>query len=481
MELSKLYKAFKELVGGEDIPKAVEMSVLSSNKNAVLSAYVELVDGDLATDNLQRIFQYYFADRKEARQDFTPKSLAKLCAAITGTKGPVVYDLCAGSGALTIQKWCRTPNKIFICEELDSLVVPLLLFNMAVRNMSGYVLNRNAITLELKKVYRLSHGSKFSEIEEVQHAPDILADEIIANPPFNLKWDAPEPLLADDRFYGAPIPPASNANFAFVLSALSHMKADGRCAFILPCGALASAEEKEIREYLLSEKMIHSIILLPAGMFESTGVATCVIVFSRKNEAVKLYDLRKRAIQEQRDQNAQCGGPSHEKRVYHKVVNVIPDDVINEICTSCGDVPGFSREVAIEEIAKNDYILAPSRYILPEETNLVHRPYSDIMEDINRVSRERSAIKITCNESLAKVMGLYEAAEVAAQADDAGLNNTFKLLGGHYESRRYIVLSKNKNEFKIENQDKEILSSLINFFCQCGSSTFFTSIAKRIV
>lgn len=464
MELSKLYKAFKELVGGEDIPKAVEMLMLSPDKDAVLSAYVELVGGDLATDNLQKIFQYYFADRKEACQDFTPKSLAKLCSAVTSTEGGVVYDLCAGSGALTIQKWCQTPNKVFICEELDPRAASLLLFNMAVRNMNGYVLNRNAITLELKKVYKLSHGSRFSAIEEVQYAPDILADEIVANPPFNLKWDAPEPLLADDRFCGAPIPPASNANFAFVFTALSRMKVDGRCAFILPCGCLTSDAEKEIREYLLSEGMIYSVILLPPAMFEATSIATCIIVFSRGNKAVKLYDLRKRAMQEQRDQNAQYGGPSHERRVYHKVVNVIPDDVISEICTSCGDVPGFSREVAIEEIEKNNYIITPSIYILPDEANLAHRPYSDIMADINRVSRERSAIKITCNESLAKVMGLYEAAEVAAQADNAGLNNTFKLLGGHYESRRYIVLSKNKNEFKIENQDKEILSSLINFF-----------------
>ena len=75
-----------------------------------------------------------------------------------GSRG---LDLCAGSGAMTIQKWAQNPNKTFICEELDERVIPLLLFNMAVRNMGGYVLNRNALTLEFFKVYKLSPGSRF--------------------------------------------------------------------------------------------------------------------------------------------------------------------------------------------------------------------------------------------------------------------------------------------------------------------------------
>lgn len=216
---------------------------MSSAKDDVLSNYIDMVGGNLKTDELQRIFQYHYADRKGKCQDYTPKSVAKLCAVSTKTDGPLVYDLCAGSGALVIQKWVQDPHKIFICEELDERVIPLLLFNMAVRNMGGYVLNRNALTLEFEKGYKLVPGPRFSAVEEIEHAPDILADEVISNPPYNIKWDAPAPMLADARFQWRPIPPASNANFAFVLTALSRMKPGGRCAFVFPCGALSSEPE----------------------------------------------------------------------------------------------------------------------------------------------------------------------------------------------------------------------------------------------
>lgn len=464
MELSALTKAFQSLIGSDNLPEAVLRALLSPAKKSVLSSYVDMVGGDLQTDELQKIFQYYYADRKEKCQDYTPNSIAKLCAVATETGGSVVYDLCAGSGALTIQKWVQNPNKTFICEELDSRVIPLLLFNMAVRNMDGYVLNRNALTLEFENGYKLSTGSEFSEIEEIQSPPDILADEVISNPPYNIKWDAPAPMLADSRFSEKPIPPSSNANFAFVLTALSRMKPGGRCAFVLPCGVLSSEPEKEMREYLLSAGMVERVISMPDKMFEATSIPTCVIVFSGGNKTVKFYDCRKKAAQEQRDQNGQFGGASHENRTYHKTVNVLPDDVISAVCGGCHNEPEFSQEVSVDDILKNDCNLVPSRYIALQGQEGQHRPYADIMADINRVSRERSVIKITCNETLAKAIDLYEVAELDKQADDEGLDKTFQLLGGHYESRRYITLTKNKNEFRVENQDKEILSSLISFF-----------------
>ena len=448
-------------VWDDDLPSAIMNAI---ENETVLSKYYDLVGGDLSTDELQKVFQYYYADRKEKMQDYTPCTLARLCASATNTGGGVVYDLCAGSGALTIQKWAQNPAKTFICEELDERVIPLLLFNMVVRNMGGWVINRNALTMETQTVYRLESGKRFSTIKKEDTAPEISASEIISNPPYNIKWDAPEPMLADERFSGKSIPPRSNANFAFVLTALSSMKEDGRCAFILPCGCLSSDAESEVREYFVSSGLVERVILMPDKMFESTSIPTCVMVFSRGNKTVKFYDCRKKAKQEQRDQNGQFGGASHENRTYHKTVNILPDVLIDELCGECQEVAGFSREVTLSEIARQEYILVPSRYIKFEEEETSHRPYADIMADINRIARERAVIKITCNETLAKQLGLYEVAQTETEKNDDKLNKTFELLGGKYEGKRYITLSKKKNEFKVENQDKEILSSLINFF-----------------
>lgn len=463
MELSALYKAFQNLIGGGEILESVRRVLFSTDKDTVLSSYVEMIGGDLETDELQKIFQYHYADRKDKCQDYTPKSIAKLCAAETEIDGLVVYDLCAGSGALTIQKWAQNPSKTFICEELDERVIPLLLFNMAVRNMSGYVIHRNALTLEPFECFRLVSDERFSTITRVDAPPDIHADEIVSNPPYNIRWDAPTPLLADERFSNKPIPPSSNANFAFVLTALNRMESGGRCAFVLPCGVLSSDPEREVREWLVDSGMVERVISLPDKMFESTSIPTCVMVFSCGNQAVKFYDCRKKAEQEQRDQNGQFGGASHENRTYHKTVNILPDDLISRLCSVCENIPGFSKEISNGEIAQNDYNMVPSRYISFQEQEIKHRPFADIMADINRISRERSIIKITCNETFAKQIGLYEVAQLEDGKSDAELNKTFELLGGHYESRRYLTLTKSK-EFKIENQDKEIWSSLINFF-----------------
>lgn len=466
MELRELTKKVLSLFSASnpgELPAAIKR-VCISNDFSYYSRFCDLV-GDLGTDWMQMVFQFYLADRKEKKQDFTPKSICSLLSALTECSGGVVYDLCAGSGALTIQKWANGgANKTYICEEWDEQVIPILIFNMAVRNMDGYVVNRNALTLETKGVFKITKGNRFSTVEQIAQAPTIVANEIISNPPYNIKWDAPEPLTADSRFFMKPIPPASNANYAFVLSAISCMAENCRCAFVLPAGALSGAPEQEIREYLIDARLLERVISLPDRMFESTSIGTCVLVFSKGTDTVKMFDLRKKASQEQRDQNGQFGGASHENRTYHKTVNVLSDDVIASACGGCDDVPGFSKETSHEEIRANDYILAPSRYIRLEETEQSHRAYADIISDINRIARERSVVKLTMNETLAKQFGLYEVAQAEREGNDSSLNKLFSSLGGRYEGRRYLVLSKAKNEFKVENQDKDILSSLFTIF-----------------
>lgn len=426
MELSELVYAFSQLVNAEkdDLPEAVYRALLSEQKNDILSAYIELVGGSLQTDELQRIFQYYYADRKEKCQDYTPASIAKLCAEVTESGGKVVYDLCAGSGALTIQKWVKNPNKIFICEELDERVIPFLLFNLAVRNISGFVINRNALTLDCIKCFELKSGERFSDITKTEVLPDIKADEIVSNPPYNIKWEAPVPLTADERFQKTTIPPSSNANYAFILTALNRLSAVGKCAFVLPNGVLDSALEKEIREYLLNEGLVERIIILPGKMFEATPIGTCVIVFSHSNKFVGFFDCRQKAIEERRDQKGQFGGASHENRTYHKTVKILPDNVISAVCGKCEDVPEFSAKISVEDIAQNDYTLVPSRYIKFEYRETRHRPYEDIMADINRISRERSVIKITCNQSLAKELQLDRLISQDEEASHIDLTKT---------------------------------------------------------
>lgn len=208
MELTQLCNEAKRIFNISDMAQLSDrlLEVCMGNDTVCMADFCESVQ-DLTIDWLQKIFEYYYAERKEKCQDYTPKSIAKLCSKATGRTGGIVYDLCAGSGALTIQKWRDNPTATFICEELDERVIPILLFNMAIRNMNGYVINRNALTMELYKCYRVESGEKFSTISKAEIASEIKADCIISNPPYNIKWDAPSPMFADSRFFGKPIPP----------------------------------------------------------------------------------------------------------------------------------------------------------------------------------------------------------------------------------------------------------------------------------
>ena len=465
MELGELCKKTLDIFGCNNTSElGGKLYDTVMNGNVVkLTAFCNTVN-DLTVDWLQKIFQYYEADRQEKKQDYTPQSIAKLCAELTETGGKTVYDICAGSGALTIQKWVRNPDKLFICEELDKKVIPYLLFNMAVRNISGYVINRNVLTMECYKVYKLHCGEAFSIVEEISEPPEIMADEIVSNPPYNIKWDAPEPLFADERFKEV-IPPASNANFAFVLTALSRLKNGGKCAFVLPNGILSSNVEKTVRQVLTCSGRFEKIILMPGKMFESTTISTCICLFGNGNGHIDFFDCCKKADQEQREQNGQFGGKSHTNRTYYKTINVLSDELINKLCGECEDVAEFSFKTSIESVKKQDYILTPSRYIRFEERETKHRQYQEIADNINYITRMQNACKLVINETIAKSIGLDVDLYRQSKQQSIDTVKTMKEIGIEIEAEDYISFTKNKNEFVFKCNDKELMPDIfIHFF-----------------
>lgn len=121
--------------------------------------------GDLTTDWMQKIYQYYLADRKEKMQDYTPKSLAKLMGALALQKhdGRVI-DMCAGSGALTIQTWAINKNLEFECLEYDEKVLPILIFNMAIRNIRSTVKHMDVLQDEILNIYTIEPTEKYGKV-----------------------------------------------------------------------------------------------------------------------------------------------------------------------------------------------------------------------------------------------------------------------------------------------------------------------------
>lgn len=145
------------------------MNTLKNNDCSKMDRFVSLVDGDLSEDWLQKIFQYYHADRKEKKQDYTPKSLAEFMSRLIG-EADILVDMCAGSGALTIQRWRQFPEQKVRCVELDENVIPYLLFNLAIRNIDASVWRTDVLSEKTYEKYRIVKGEKYGSLACVKSA-----------------------------------------------------------------------------------------------------------------------------------------------------------------------------------------------------------------------------------------------------------------------------------------------------------------------
>lgn len=293
-----------------------------------------------------------------------------------------------------------------------------------------------------------------------------MGSSLLSNPPYNVKWNMPPFAQIQSRFFDCELPPESNANYAFILTALDMI--DGKAVFLLPNGVLSTdnKQEKAIRKYLVEKNYIEAVITCPDKMFEATSIPTCILVFNKKKTTTHIVfvDMRKTYEIEQREQNGQYGGASKENRTYKKDVKILSDENMKKAIESIEnhlDIPEFSKTVSVQTIKGNDFILIPSRYIAFQEQEFKHRAYADIVKDINRITAEKNACKLTINESLAKILG-FDIDLYKADQNDNGLDDLLKQIGADpLIKQNYFVTSKNKNEIRFENNSKDILSSVL--------------------
>lgn len=206
-------------------------------------------------------------------------------------------------------------------------------------------------------------------------------DYIMANPPFNLKnWRDKDDLQDDPRFAGYPVPPVSNANYAWILHMISKLdETDGRAGFLLANGALnADGDEGRIRKEILEKDLVEAIIVLPRNMFYTTDISVTLWIIN-KNKKAQPIDSRKLRNRENEvlfvdlrtwDHNIETIEYDKGKRT--KSVTFTDDEIgkVKEIYnswqnddSSYKDVAELCKSATINEIRENDYSLAPSKYI----------------------------------------------------------------------------------------------------------------------
>lgn len=467
MELKELTSKICDLFGCvsvDTLPDKIMLTLLSQSPTIYFDKYKELCP-DLSVDWLQRVYQFYHADREEKKQDYTPVALAKLVSFLSYTPNEkVVYDCCAGSGALTIQKWSANPELKFVCEELDEKVLPILLFNLCIRNIEATVINKNILTGEIICSYKTHKGFIYACVQRSMFPETELmkADVSISNPPFNLKVSVSETIIKD-------LPQKYTCNFAFVAHCLQR---SDRCALILPRGVLTSKEEKECRKFLIEKGWLQAAISLPEKMFESTSVATCILVLDKRKTSkdVMLINAEEMKSVELREQRGESDA-SHYNRIYKKEFNTFSDEQIAAICElTIKEQGSFSKRISQEELEQHGYNLTIGPYLPIEFEGTVHRDFNAIISDINRIIRERNVIKVTVNKVWAERLGLVEVIRDCEASNEVvkAMNESFVSFK-NYEVKENIIenryiQSSNSKVFVIENTDKEILSSIMPFF-----------------
>lgn len=454
MELKDKYQRLQDIFqkdSAESFSECIMRVVSSSNADEYYDRYCDILP-DLSKDELRSIWQFWHSDREDKKQDYTSDSLADVVAALLCAQaGDVIYDCCAGSASLSLGVWRRCKDVSFVCEELDADVVPLQLFNFAVRNIRATIRVCNVLTRECTDQYEITPGYKYGSIQKSLF-PDaeIKVTKSISNPPFNLK-SGTKPL-----------------NYEFVRQCMNNSH---KGVFILPTGVLTSQnEEGRQRAELIESGMLKAAITMPGGFFESTGVNVTLLVCDqeKQGEGVMIIDAESLTGIEVREQRGE-GDASHRNRIYTKNMRVIRPEKISALCELLNTPTEISTLATYSEIREKKYTLQRGAYMAfePDAEHSFHRSYSDIVKEMNAIAKARNSFKITINKVWADELGLrglLELEEQNKQVIDA-VNGSLKMLGINEELiyPDYIAQT-NSKELVIRQMDKDNLSPVMLSF-----------------
>ncbi len=224
--------------------------------------------------------------------------------------------------------------------------------------------------------------------------PDLKADFILANPPFNMSDWGGETLREDKRWkYG--VPPAGNANFAWVQHFIHHLSPNGMAGFVLANGSMSSntSGEGEIRKAIIEADLVDCMVALPGQLFYSTQIPVCLWFLARNKtgtrerdrrgetlfiDARKLGTLTDRVHRDLSDEDiAKIADTYHAWRGDRSELVGLPLFKAEE--TQYADVPGFCKSVRLEEIRQQGYVLTPGRYVGAAEAEDDEEPFEEKM------------------------------------------------------------------------------------------------------
>lgn len=354
-------------------------------------------------DTLGRVYEYFLsrfasAEGKGGGEFYTPSSVVRVLVEMLEPYSGRVYDPCCGSGGMFVQSLRfieahdgkRDAVSVY-GQESNSTTWRMARMNLAIRGIEAKL------------------GDKHADTFEMDLHPDLRADFVMANPPFNIsEWGGKQ--VQDDVRWQYGVPPAGNANFAWVQHIVHHLSPTGTAGIVLANGSMSSMQSGEgvIRQKLVEADLIDCVVAMPGQLFYATQIPVCLWFFARDRKNGKFRDRRGEVL----FINARTLG-----RMETRVHRVLAEEDIEKIAgtyhawrTRGGgydDVAGFCRSAAKDAIAATDFVLTPGRYVGAEvfdkEQEDFDPKFKRLLAELSEAQRHANDLDAAINNALAGI------------------------------------------------------------------------------
>ena len=338
-------------------------------------------------DMLGRVYEYFLsqfasAEGKRGGQFYTPQCIVRLLVEMLAPYKGRIFDPACGSGGMFVQseKFVEAHGgKIgdisIYGQESNHTTWRLAKMNLAIRGIDGNL------------------GKEHADSFHNDLHPDLKADFVLANPPFN-DSDWRGDLLKDDKRWKFGIPPPSNANFAWVQHFIHHLAPSGMAGFVLANGSMSTTTtaELEIRKNIIEADLVDCMVALPGQLFYTTQIPVCLWFLTRNKNYGKFRDRRGQTL----FIDARKLGT-----LVDRVHRELSDDEIKQIADTYHswrgdsgsgtyeDIPGFCKSATIEEIRTHNHILTPGRYVGAADIEKDDEPFEEKMFKLTATLKEQ--------------------------------------------------------------------------------------------